>query len=101
MIFESHAHYDDEAFDADRETILEQCQRDGIEYIVKESRAASLFLFCKGGLYILFINPVPRDSRSAHGSGKHAVFESNSAQGDGLAEIRVFSCHGFSPSSFD
>ena len=26
MIFESHAHYDDEAFDADREAILEQCQ---------------------------------------------------------------------------
>ena len=37
MIFESHAHYDDEAFDADRETILEQCQRDGIEYIVNVS----------------------------------------------------------------
>lgn len=37
MIFESHAHYDDEAFDADREAILEQCQRDGIEYIVNVS----------------------------------------------------------------
>ena len=37
MIFESHAHYDDEAFDADREAILEQCQRDRIEYIVNLS----------------------------------------------------------------
>ena len=37
MIFESHAHYDDEAFDTDREAILEQCQRDGIEYIVNVS----------------------------------------------------------------
>lgn len=37
MIFESHAHYDDEAFDADREAILEQCQREGIEYIVNVS----------------------------------------------------------------
>ncbi len=34
MIFESHAHYDDKAFDEDREAVLEQCQRDGIEYIV-------------------------------------------------------------------
>jgi len=34
MIFESHAHYDDEAFDADREEILKQCQSQGIEYIV-------------------------------------------------------------------
>lgn len=34
MIFESHAHYDDEAFDADREEILRQCQSQGIEYIV-------------------------------------------------------------------
>ena len=37
MIFESHAHYDDEAFDTDREEILDQCQRDGIEYIVNVS----------------------------------------------------------------
>ncbi len=37
MIFESHAHYDDEAFDTDREEILAQCQRDGIEYIVNVS----------------------------------------------------------------
>ena len=37
MIFESHAHYDDEAFDTEREAILEQCQRDGIEYIVNVS----------------------------------------------------------------
>lgn len=37
MIFESHAHYDDEAFDTDREEILDQCQREGIEYIVNVS----------------------------------------------------------------
>ena len=37
MIFESHAHYDDEAFDTDREEVLEQCQKDGIEYIVNVS----------------------------------------------------------------
>lgn len=37
MIFESHAHYDDDAFDADRESILQQCQDQGIEYIVNVS----------------------------------------------------------------
>ena len=37
MIFDSHAHYDDEAFDADREELLAQCQAQGIEYIVNVS----------------------------------------------------------------
>ena len=34
MIFESHAHYDDEAFDEDRETLLASMQENGIEYII-------------------------------------------------------------------
>lgn len=34
MIFESHAHYDDEAFNEDRETLLAQMREGGIEYIV-------------------------------------------------------------------
>lgn len=34
MIFESHAHYDDEAFDEDREQLLSSMQEHGIEYIV-------------------------------------------------------------------
>ena len=37
MIFESHAHYDDEAFDRDREELLEECRNQGIEYIVNVS----------------------------------------------------------------
>lgn len=37
MIFESHAHYDDEAFDADREELLKQCREQGIETIVNVS----------------------------------------------------------------
>lgn len=37
MIFESHAHYDDDAFDADREAILCQCREQGIEAIVNVS----------------------------------------------------------------
>lgn len=38
MIFESHAHYDDEAFDTDREEILAQCQREGIGVYCKCER---------------------------------------------------------------
>ena len=37
MIFESHAHYDDEASDADREELLKECRNQGIEYIVNVS----------------------------------------------------------------
>ena len=34
MIFESHAHYDDEAFDEDREALLSSLQENGIEYVI-------------------------------------------------------------------
>ena len=34
MIFESHAHYDDAAFDEDREELLSSMQDNGIEYII-------------------------------------------------------------------
>lgn len=34
MIFETHAHYDDEAFDIDREALLESLPEKGIEYVV-------------------------------------------------------------------
>ncbi len=34
MIFDTHAHYDDERFDDDRETLLERMQNRGVEYIV-------------------------------------------------------------------
>ena len=34
MIFESHAHYDDERFDEDRDQLLSSMQENGIEYIV-------------------------------------------------------------------
>ena len=33
MIFESHAHYDDEAFDEDREQLLSSMQEHGIESV--------------------------------------------------------------------
>lgn len=34
MIFESHAHYDDEAFDEDREQLLKSFPEKGIEYVI-------------------------------------------------------------------
>lgn len=37
MIFETHAHYDDEAFDLDREELLNKLNRNGIEYVVNVS----------------------------------------------------------------
>lgn len=37
MIFETHAHYDDEAFDIDREEILLSLPKQGIEYVVNIS----------------------------------------------------------------
>ena len=34
MIFESHAHYDDDAFDEDRQELLSSLQENGIEYVI-------------------------------------------------------------------
>ena len=34
MIFESHAHYDDKAFDEDREALLEGLKENGIGYVI-------------------------------------------------------------------
>lgn len=39
MIFETHAHYDDEAFDLDREQLLKSLPENGIEYVVDVSSA--------------------------------------------------------------
>lgn len=34
MIFESHAHYDDEAFEEDRDSLLQSLKENGIEYVI-------------------------------------------------------------------
>ena len=49
MIFETHAHYDDKAFDEDRDVLLSSMRENGIEYIVNvganlKSTAASIAL---------------------------------------------------------
>ncbi len=41
MIFESHAHYDDGAFDGDRAEILRECRKQGISAIVNVSASLS------------------------------------------------------------
>ena len=41
MIFETHAHYDDEAFDDDREKLLERMQNRGVEYVVNVGASMS------------------------------------------------------------
>ena len=41
MIFDTHAHYDDEAFDDDREKLLERMQNRGVEYVVNVGASMS------------------------------------------------------------
>ncbi len=41
MIFDTHAHYDDEAFDEDREKLLERMRNRGVEYIVNAGSSIS------------------------------------------------------------
>lgn len=41
MIFDTHAHYDDEAFDDDREQLLERMRNRGVEYIVNVADSIS------------------------------------------------------------
>ena len=42
MIFDSHAHYDDEAFDADREALLDSFPANGIGCVVNAGAKYSL-----------------------------------------------------------
>ena len=63
MIFESHAHYDDDALDEDRESLLGSLQQQGIEYVINvgaslasTARAISLaadydFIYAAAGVH--------------------------------------------------
>ena len=44
MIFDTHAHYDDEAFDADRDVLLESMESNGIGTIVNVCASIDLSL---------------------------------------------------------
>lgn len=50
MIFDTHAHYDDEAFDDDREQLLERMRNRGVEYIVN---AAASMASCKSTIGLI------------------------------------------------
>lgn len=41
MIFESHAHYDDDAFEADRDTLLKELEENGIGHVINISSSLS------------------------------------------------------------
>lgn len=41
MIFDSHAHYDDEQFDGDRDEVIKKCVSEGVGYILNASSDAS------------------------------------------------------------
>lgn len=45
-IFESHAHYDDEAFDEDREELLKKLPESGIEYVVNVGASCASTKVC-------------------------------------------------------
>lgn len=67
MIFDSHAHYDDEAFDEDREEVLQEVQKSGISYIVNagasiESSRASVELAGKHQFIYAAVGIHPQDA---------------------------------------
>ena len=56
-IFDSHAHYDDERFDADRDELLESIHREGVEYIMTIGADLPTSYAC-----LLYTSPSPRDA---------------------------------------
>lgn len=67
MIFDTHAHYDDEAFDPDREGLLKSLHNQGIDYIVNVGASIdsikkhlplqkNIHLFMRQWVYILQIH---------------------------------------------
>ena len=76
-IFDSHAHYDDERFDADRDELLQRIHREGVEYIMTigsdlaSSRAACQlaerydFIWFAAGIHPEQAGDAPADYREA------------------------------------
>lgn len=76
-IFDSHAHYDDERFDADRDELLQRIHREGVEYIMTigsdlaSSRAACRlaerydFIWFAAGIHPEKAGDAPADYREA------------------------------------
>lgn len=88
MYTDTHAHYDDEAFDADREALLNQLHEGGIDYIInpgcdiKSSRRAAEiadrteFVYCAAGIHPEELDNLPEnwpDELKTLAAGKKCV----------------------------
>ena len=66
MIFDTHAHYDDEAFDDDREQLLERMRNRGVEYIVN---VAASMASCKSTIGLIRRFPYVYGALGVHPDG--------------------------------
>ena len=58
MIIDTHAHYDDEAFDTDREALLTSMYDGGIEKIVNVCASVGSFQDTVDLMFLFFLMPV-------------------------------------------
>ena len=58
MIIDTHAHYDDEAFDTDREALLRSMYDGGIEKIVNVCASVGGFQDTVDLMFLFFLMPV-------------------------------------------
>lgn len=72
MIFDTHAHYDDEAFDDDREQLLERMRNRGVEYIVN---VAASMASCKSTIGLTRRFPYVYGALGVHPDGVSELTE--------------------------
>lgn len=72
MIFDTHAHYDDEAFDDDRELLLERMRNRGVEYIVNVGASMSS---CKSTIGLIRRFPYVYGALGIHPDGVSELSE--------------------------
>lgn len=72
MIFDTHAHYDDEAFDSDREQLLERMRNRGVEYIVN---VAASMTSCKSTIGLTRRFPYVYGALGVHPDGVSELTE--------------------------
>lgn len=84
MIFETHAHYDDKAFDPDREELLSSMESAGIGYIVN---ACASVEGLKDTIALMDKYPFVYGAIGVHPDDADKITE------DTLKEIRILSCH--------
>lgn len=90
MIFDTHAHYDDEAFDIDRDSLLKSMHNQGIDYIVNVSASIdsikkTLALAEEYPFIYAAVGVHPSETRQL--SEKDIAWIKEKAQGDKVAAI--------------